>query len=347
MKLPRSTSVGGKSTTIDALLKALFNRGPRLFESLWLIPDVDIAYSNILRQILPLNSTIDPGESSFSDRWALLPGLCCQATGGVFDDADPVAYAWLTFYIAAQLMDSVEDRDEPHPWWENIGVSGALNAATGLFFCANLLLDKLNEKNVDPIKIAQITQLFSRQLFVMCNGQHLDLTIKKKSLLDYWKIAAQKSGGFFALACFSGATLGNIPPGGLVSYNSFGQHLGLLIQILDDLEDWHAILNHLEDKPGIDQIAKTLPIIYAQEVLPENELKILNVLISEISIDDRRLDDLIEMVNNSGATVYILTEMQKQYELANQALNATGGEKVATGLLHHLLDSLYPDHPNL
>jgi geranylgeranyl pyrophosphate synthase len=347
MKSHRSTSVGGKSTTIQALLRALFNRGSPFFESLWSIPDVDSAYSAILRQVLPFHATTGPGESNFTDRWALLPGLSCQAAGGVFIDADPVTFAWLTFYIAAQLMDSVEDADEPHPWWEKIGASGALNTATGLFFCANLLLNRLHEKNIHPEKVSQITNLFNQQLFVMCSGQHFDLTIQQKSLSDYWKIASQKSGGFFALACVTGASLGTLPTEKLDFYNSFGLHLGILIQIMDDLEDWHAVIHHHESQPIVDRISNTLPIIYANEVLPEKELETLNGLISGSREDERRLSDLIELVDDTGASVYILAEMQKQFELAEQALNSTVGEEEATGLLHYLLDSLYPQHLNL
>jgi hypothetical protein len=44
------------------------------------------------------------------------------------------AAAWLLFYAAAHLMDSLEDRDDPDPWWQALGPSAAINIATGLYF---------------------------------------------------------------------------------------------------------------------------------------------------------------------------------------------------------------------
>ncbi|HSF81459.1 MAG TPA: hypothetical protein VLA49_09505, partial [Anaerolineales bacterium] len=83
-----------------------------------------------------------PGRKVKADRYldlAGLPALCCQAAGGKPAWADAVTAAWLCFYQAAHLMDSLQDQDEPEPWWTEAGPGVALNVASGLYFSAALV----------------------------------------------------------------------------------------------------------------------------------------------------------------------------------------------------------------
>ena len=69
------------------------------------------------------------------------------------------------------------------------------------------------------------------------NGQHRDLSIEHLNLEHWSQIAAAKSGEFFSLACRSGARLGKIDQRRIAGYSTFGFHLGMMLQILDDLVD--------------------------------------------------------------------------------------------------------------
>jgi geranylgeranyl pyrophosphate synthase len=347
MKLLLSTSAGGKQATLNAHLAAFSNRSSLYLERLWAIPGVAGNYSDLLRQALPLKNTGDNSTSKPSDRWVLLPGLCNQAVSGKLQDADPVALAWLIFYVAAQLMDSVEDSDDPDPWWDKIGVGGALNVASGLFFCANIILSELFQKKIKRDVVMKVIQSFNRHLLLMCNGQHFDLTIKAKTLDDYWKIAKHKSGGFFGLVCEAGTLLGTQSDDLLSLYHLFGYHLGMLIQILDDLEDWYSFALDPESSAAIKNISNTLPVIYAMEVLPGNKRQFLDIKLAELSQRPDNYAQIVEIVDLSGVSIYLFTEMQMHYESAKNALKTSNGETEANELLVFLLESLYPDKLSL
>ena len=63
-----------------------------------------------MRLVLPVG--IGAAESREDpSRWALLPGLCCQAAGGDPQAAKEISSAWLLLHIAAHIVDDVEDGD--------------------------------------------------------------------------------------------------------------------------------------------------------------------------------------------------------------------------------------------
>jgi len=151
---------------------------------------------------LALNSGRNKQELSI---WAELPGLCCQAAGGLPRTADPVAAAWLLFYTAASIMDHVEDAEQPDPWWADLGAGAAINVATGLYFSACLLLSELDSWLGDHEAASQIRSQVLGRFLVMCSGQHLDLIRPSPTLDQYWDLARAKSGAFFTFACWAGA----------------------------------------------------------------------------------------------------------------------------------------------
>ena len=109
----------------------------------------------------PLNEFTEKDRFD-SSVWSALPGLCCQAAGGRAQLAEPVAAAWLLFYVAAHLMDDLEDQDNPDPWWRSLGPGAAINIATGLYFSAGLALQELSSLPLDAQTVQQVTLMVRR-----------------------------------------------------------------------------------------------------------------------------------------------------------------------------------------
>ena len=213
---------------------------------------------------LALNSGKSERELSI---WAELPGLCCQAAGGLPHTAVPVAAAWLLFYSAAAIMDHVEDAEQPDPWWADLGAGAAINVATGLYFSACLALSELDSWLDDHEAAGQIRSQVLGRFLVMCSGQHLDLTRPSPTLEQYWDLARAKSGAFFTLACWAGGAARYFSSESLDGYSQFGEHTGLLVQILDDLEELRD-LEQGHPQGGLSSLAHALPVIYVREVCP-------------------------------------------------------------------------------
>jgi geranylgeranyl pyrophosphate synthase len=226
------------------------------------------------------------------------------------------------FYLAAHLMDSVQDRDEPDDWWSESGPAVALNAASGLYFSAAKALAIMHERPAIRQAAAEINRNFYDSFLVMSSGQLLDLTVRSPTLAQYWAYAEAKSGAFFALGCHSGARLASDDPDRLSDFRSFGHHLGLWIQIRDDLGDIQAARVGGPDgrRPAL---AHSLPVIYAWEVSPDHQRKRIQECLQASPLDEAAARELLSMLDACGASTYLEAELDQHRRLALEALERT------------------------
>ena len=275
-------------------------------------------------------------------RFALLPGLCCQAAGGDPGCAADLAAAWLLYYSAAHVFDSVEDQDQPEAWWAALGPGVAINVATGLLFSASLGLQRLFKHQQTRQVAQQVVQDFNQSLLVVSSGQHADLVNPQPDLKQWLEIAGAKSGEFFALACRCGARLATDDPARLKGFSDFGHHLGVLLQILDDLEDL---------KPGSDvetpdlspKIGRSLVVAYALDVLPTPAKQRLRECLQTLLDDQQAATELIHLLDQCGAAIYLATEIERQLGLGLAALEHAAPQPPAGDILASLLRGLAKD----
>ena len=268
---------------------------------------------------------------------ALLAGMCCQAAGGKAEWADRVAAAWILFYTAADIMDSVQDQDEPDSWWADIGPAAALSAATGLFFSASSVLYQISEDEFTRKQAPVVIHDFINCLMNMSSGQFTDLRIQEPSLEQYWETASRKSGAFFSLACRSGALLATVDKETLDHYNLFGEHLGLLIQILDDLEDIQ-FLSQPTSPNRLDKLTRSLPIVYATEMYPPNKSEELKTHLRRALDDHQSAIKAVQLIEDSGAVIFILAEIERYRKIASEHLIAAEALSPAREILLSYLD---------
>jgi geranylgeranyl pyrophosphate synthase len=269
--------------------------------------------------------------SKESDRWALLPELCSQASGGVMDLTEEVSAAWFLLYNAAHLLDSVEDRDQFDEIKDLGGPGSAINVANGLILSASLILNKLHDKDRTKSKAQQLNSDFYNTVLLMASGQHRDINVHRLTLKQWWQVAEAKSGSFFSLACRSGAILANDDPVKISGYSDFGFHLGMMLQIRDDIEDLKIFL---ESEISVN-LQRSLAVAYALEVLPNTDKSQLNELTEIRNHEPEMVNKIIEILNLSGAGLYMMAEMERHYEsgmtsLKNAEPISPAGEKLAS-----------------
>lgn len=295
-------------------------------------------FINAMRLVLPKgNGGIAPSKES--DRWALLPGLCCQASGGDLDLTEEVSAAWLLLYIAAHLFDSVEDRDQVDEIKDLGGPGSAINVANGLLLSVSLILNKLHDKDQTKSKAQQLSSDFYNTVLLMTSGQHRDINDHQLTLKQWWKVAEAKSGSFFSLACRCGAQLVSDDPVKITGYSDYGFHLGMMLQIRDDIEDLKIFL---ESEIPVN-LQRSLAVAYALEVLPETDKSQLKELTEITPHEPEMVNRIIEILNLSGAGLYMLAEMERHYEsgmtsLKNADPYSPAGEKLAALIRELKLD---------
>ena len=318
----------------DDLLRSIWQR----IEQCWSNTGAYSEYVKLACQ--SLNSNQQPANAANRDisRWALLPGLCCQASGGDPHWADGIAASWIMFYLAADLMDSVEDQDEPDAWWSASGPSVAINVATGQFFNASRSLFRLYTEDIGDIA-CEVIEDFHTSFIRMCGGQHQDLTKPEPSLEEYWKIAETKSGTFFSLACRSGARLTKADLNKLENYSSFGNHFGILIQIMDDLDDLHSLSAAVRSKKKTS-LFRSLPIVYAIDVNPAPIKTQIKTHLLNIHHDSQASLQAFKLIENSGTVLYIMTEIERHKQKALDCLGRVSPLSPAAETLTELINRL-------
>jgi geranylgeranyl pyrophosphate synthase len=293
-------------------------------------------------ELLSLAVSKERQDNAISERkfeMALLPGLCCQAVGGEARWADRVAAAWILFYAAADIMDSVQDRDEPPAWWAELGPAAALSAATGLFFSAASVLHKIIDQDISRKTASEIIQDFFNCFLTMSSGQYQDLRIQEPNLEQYWEIASTKSGSFFSLACRSGARLGTENETRIDHYSQFGKRLGLLTQILDDLEDIQFLTGSTAPVEA-EKLTRSLPVVYAMEMYPPETKERLDACLQNAIHDAQARVEAAQLIEESGAVFFLLSEIERNRKIASDHLTHAGARSPARETLSKYLDSL-------
>jgi len=324
------------------LQNSAFSRIFNLITESWARPAVWPSYKELLFQaIKPVRKAGAPQRASALD-WLRLSGLCCQAVGGDPLTADRLIAAWFLFYRAAHLMDSVQDQDEPEPWWAEAGPGAALSAATGLFFSATALLEDLHHQPFAPGAAPEIIQRFSECFLTMGSGQYYDLTRPALTLEEYWQVAEAKSGAFFGLACWAGARLATQQPETLERFHRFGTQIGLLVQIADDIDEL-GLLGGEAGAPTQIPGPRALPVVYARAVLPPGEQEHLSASLASAERDPASALGLREILEKAGAPLYILAELHRRHQAALAELRATDPQESASKELIALLERFNPD----
>lgn len=268
----------------------------------------------------------------------LLPILCCRAAGGDPDWAEPVAAAWGLLQMAAHLLDSVEDDDIPDARWEHLGLGPVINVATGLLASASLMLSDPCRSGIHEAAADDIAGDFHRTILLMCCGQHRDLTQFRPSLEACWQVSEAKSGIFFALACRAGARLAIDDPDRVGHYGRFGYHLGMLIQIGDDVNDmWSA-----QETPNDLAVGSrwTLPVAYTMAVSPPEICARLDGYLRAARHDLTARTEARRLIEASGAALYLAVEAERHHEQASLALERACSASATRDELVSLLESV-------
>jgi len=269
---------------------------------------------------LALNYQGDTSGTEYLSRWSVLPGLCCQAAGGELEWAEDLTLGWLLFYVAADLMDSIQDGDEPDAWWVEQGAGAALAAASGLYFSGSIALARMHYRVEAKHVAAEIAHQFYDTLLVMTSGQYNDLLQQKPTLDQYWQHAASKSGTFFGLACWAGARLSTSEVQLLQAYRDYGSHLGVLIQVMDDLDDIRLLRERLHPSQ-VGKVARSLPVVYALEVSPSELSARLQVCLDTATQSQDAVTELVNLLDQCGAARYVQLELEKHRACCLSALD--------------------------
>lgn len=200
----------------------------------------------------------------------LLVLLTCSAAGGYWKKALPAAASVELIHNFSLLHDDIEDQSDlrrgRQTVWKIWGIPQAINTGDAMFSLAHLALLGLEKTTSSDISL-HASRVLQNACLGLTKGQFLDISYEEKdeiSIDDYWLMIGGKTAALLSASTELGALISGAEPDQLENYRSFGYHLGLAFQVLDDLLGIWGDTDKIGKSNTSDLVTKkkTLPIIY-------------------------------------------------------------------------------------
>ncbi len=203
--------------------------------------------------------------------------LSCEAVGGDWHPALPVAAAIELAHNFSLIHDDIEDQSDKRRGrtavWKVWGLAQGLNAGDGMFVLARLALDRLCERGLSEAKTCAVSFLFDRATLALCQGQFLDLGFESRldvSVDEYLAMIRGKTAALISAATHMGALLATDDERIGDAFAEFGEKCGLAFQVVDDILGIWGKPEVTGKSAATDILTKkkSLPVIYGLEHSP-------------------------------------------------------------------------------
>jgi geranylgeranyl diphosphate synthase type I len=274
----------------------------------------------------------------------LLVLLMCEACGGDWRQALPVASSVELIHNFSLVHDDIEDRSDTRrgrpTLWRVSGVPQAINTGDALFALSHLTLHRLQAQAVPPDRILAIQRTLDEACLNLTIGQHLDLEFENRVVVseaEYSYMVSGKTSALLSAATACGALLAGATDVAAGQAAEFGRQLGNAFQALDDiLGIWGA--PEITGKPASDDLflrKKTLPVVIG---LARSEA--FAALWHSDGKGPARIRDMISLLEACGSLKYAQQVAQRHTDLALSSLNSSAAPSPARGELENLAQRL-------
>lgn len=277
----------------------------------------------------------------------LLCLLACEAAGGDWTHALPVASAIELVHNFSLIHDDIEDASDERRGrlavWKVWGLAQGLNAGDGMYMLARLALDRVADQKISAEKYFQLNRVFDETTLAICQGQFLDISFESRldvTIDEYLQMVRGKTAALIAGALRLGALLGTDDEHVIDAFARFGENIGLAFQMSDD------ILGVWGD-PAITGKSAATDILSKKKALPAiialshpQHAPAMRALYQQphlTQIDVRQVLVLLDAVKAREQTQQRADEYRAR---ALQALDATGIHNRAMGRLREIAEAM-------
>ncbi len=216
--------------------------------------------------------------------------------------------------------DVVDDSNQRRGFWSiNAIWKNKIAILVGDYLLSKVLLLAVEKEEYDLLKIVStsVREMSEGELLQIEKARKLDITED-----IYFDIIRQKTASLIASCCGVGSSSVGASKSEVEDMRQFGEWLGLAFQIKDDLFDFQ-LKNNTGKPSGIDikEQKMTLPLIYALQVATSSEKsKVINI-IKRHHNNPKKVQEVVEFVNNSGGIAYAEKRMEEYKEKAISILS--------------------------
>jgi geranylgeranyl diphosphate synthase type I len=272
------------------------------------------------------------------------PLLCLlsnAASGGDWATSVPAATAIELIHNFSLIHDDIEDgsdlRRHRPTIWKLWGLPQAVNAGDALFALAGLSSYRLLEFGYDASIVLRVQQLLDESCLVLTKGQYLDLSfdVHEPNVLDrYLEMIRSKTASLVAVSAAIGALSAGASNVTITAYKTFGHHLGMAFQILDDVLGTWGSEDNLGKPVGADVETRkpSYPPMYALHINPDFGRLWSN--------EETGNDEIMAALDESGARDAAHDAAAEQTSLAFDSLTSATPSEPAASELRKLADRL-------
>ena len=113
----------------------------------------------------------------------------------------------------------------------------------------------------------------------------------------------------------------------------------MLIQILDDLEDFHGLQNSSTPTKWTT-LKRSLPVAYALQMYSGSNERQLRQCLNDASGDNKAAEEAITLLEGSGVVVYLISEMARHRSQAIENLEQAKPQPAAGELLETFVSDI-------
>lgn len=276
---------------------------------------------------------------------ALRPALAMLSAEAVAGEVGPAvagAVAVELVHDFSLLHDDVMDRDTSRRHrptaWTVFGTGAAVLAGDALLSVADALVAELSDAAGRTARA-----LLSQAVLELTAGQMDDLDFENRldvSPQDYLSMAGRKTGALLSCSCAIGAALGGAPAPIVSRLGEFGAHLGLAFQLVDDLLGiWGE--PRRTGKPVLSDIRsrkKSAPVVAALNQSTYDVSRLRDYMADTYPATEELLVELADVIEAAGGRAWTETELARQRQLADAALDVLPLAPAAAVSLRALVD---------
>ncbi len=205
----------------------------------------------------------------------------------------------------------------------------------GDYILSTALLNMAYTKSEDIVRdLAELGRTLS-------NGEILQLTnISNQEISEevYYQVIKQKTAALFESCAVIGAKAGKASESDIEAAKMFGQRIGIIFQIRDDIFDYYDS-KEIGKPTGNDMLEGklTLPIIYALKSTGNKEMTALAMKVKEGTVTADEIAQLVAFAKESGGIEYAEKKMLEFHSEALQFIsNCVHNEAIASALKAYL-----------
>lgn len=262
--------------------------------------------------------------------------LIAKALGNINDTTYHAAVALELLHTASLVHDDVVDKADERRGQQSVNslYDNKIAVLVGDHILSTALLSVCNTGRVDIITyLSQLGQTLS-------DGEILQLTSNKQQLIseqEYYNIIRQKTAALFKACATMGALSVSADKQQIEQAENFGQLLGTIFQIRDDIFDYFP--SPKIGKPTGNDMREgklTLPAIYAVLHSDDENIKTIAQKVKQLSASPEEIEQLINYTIENGGITYAQQKMQELHSQSVQYINSISQPEIRKALTAYL-----------